>query len=246
MDNLVSSTIKTICIVQARLTSSRLPNKVLKPLGNDNKTILEHVYNRLLLSKSIDKIVFAIPDTENNDLLFNFLQEKGISVFRGNENHVLNRYYECAKKYSPQIIVRATCDNPLVDWALTDDAIGLLINKSFDYVNMKGFPLGTGSEVFTWESIRVANSNATNNLEKEHVTPFFYNNPDIFNIGTLQNIFNQTNMYRLTIDTIEDYELMKIIYDELYNGIPIRNKDVLELLSNHSELLKINDMVKQK
>lgn len=243
---MVNSTMKTICIVQARLTSSRLPNKVLKPLGYDDKTILEHVYSRLLLSKNIDEIIFAIPETESNDFLSCFLRQKGIPVFCGSENNVLSRYYDCARRFLPQIIVRATCDNPLVDWELTDLAIQLLMDNSFDYVNMRGFPLGTGTEVFTWESLQIAYNNAKEGWEKEHVTPFIYKNPDMFNLGTLQNESNQTDMYRLTVDTAEDYELMKVIYDKLYNGLPVFNKSVLEFLNNSPELLNINDMIKQK
>lgn len=238
--------VKTICIAQARLTSSRLPNKVLNPLGYGGKTMLEHIYERLLLSKYIDKIVFAIPDTENNDCLFDFLQQKKIPTFRGSEDNVLSRYYECAKKYAPQIIVRATCDNPLVDWNLTDMAIQMLVDKPCDYVNMKGFPLGTGTEVFSWNSLQVAHSKANDNSDKEHVTSFFYKNPELFNISTLQNDVEQTNMYRLTVDAAEDYELMKIIYNELYNGYPISNKSVSDFLSNHPELSSINSMVEQK
>jgi spore coat polysaccharide biosynthesis protein SpsF len=242
---MVSLNIKTICIIQARITSSRLPNKVLQPLGNGDKTILEHVYERLLLSNEIDKIVFAIPDTNTNDSLFDFLQKRGISVFRGDENNVLLRYYECAKQYSPQIIVRATCDNPLVDWQSTDKAIRLLIDKKYDYVNMKGFPLGTGVEVFTWEALSTAYNQVCDCLWKEHVTPFFYKNPDIFNLGSLYNTTNQTDMYRLTVDTKEDYELIKIIYDELYDGLPIPIEIVISFLNKHPKLLTKNSIIKQ-
>ncbi|MDR0603975.1 MAG: glycosyltransferase family protein [Bacteroidales bacterium] len=238
--------VKAICIVQARLTSSRLPDKVLKLLGREGKTILEHVYDRLLLSTNLDKIIFAIPDTESNDYLFDFLQQKEIPTFRGSEDNVLSRYYECAKKYSPQIIVRATCDNPLVDWTLIDMAIQMFINNTCDYVNMKGYPLGTGTEVFSWKSLQIVYSKVEDKSDKEHVTPFFYKNPDIFSISTLQNVVYQTNKYRLTVDTEEDYELMKIIYNELYNGTPVFNKSVMDFLDKHPELLSINDMIEQK
>jgi len=243
---MVSLNIKTICIIQARLTSSRLPNKVLLPLGNGNKTILEHVYERLLLSNKIDKIVFAIPDTNVNDLLFEFLQKREIPVFRGDENNVLLRYYECAKQYSPQIIVRATCDNPLVDWQSTDKAIRLLIDKKYDYVGMKGFPLGTATEIFTWEALYTAYNQVSDCFWKEHVTPFFYKNPNIFNLGNLYNTSNQTDMYRLTVDTEEDYELMKIIYDELYDGSPIPIEIVTCFLDENPQLFTRNSMIKQR
>jgi spore coat polysaccharide biosynthesis protein SpsF len=215
-------------------------------LGDDNKTILEHVYDRLLLSKKIDKVVFAIPDTNKNDFLSYFLKEKEIPVFRGDENNVLSRYYECAKKYLPQIIVRATCDNPLVDWKLIDKAVQLLIDEQCDYVNTQGFPLGTGTEVFTWEALTLAYNNATEQSWQEHVTPFFYKNPDIINIATINNDANQTATYRLTIDTLEDYELMRVIYDELYDKSPISNEAVMDFLNKNSQLLCKNSKIVQR
>ncbi|MDR1584535.1 MAG: glycosyltransferase family protein [Prevotellaceae bacterium] len=239
-----SDSIENLCIVQARLTSSRLPNKVLKTLGS--RTIVEHVYDRLLLSHKIDRIVFAIPDTNENNSLFDFLLEKEIPVFRGDENNVLSRYYKCAKEYMPQRIIRATCDNPLVSWELIDRAVQLLIDKQYDYVGTHGFPLGTGTEVFTWDALTLAYCNTKNQLWKEHVTPFFYKNPDTINIATINNDVNQTDTCRLTIDTLEDYELMKIIYDELYDKSPISNDVVMDFLDKNPQLLNTNNLIIQR
>ena len=135
---------KVLCIVQARLTSSRLPDKVIMPLAG--KTIAEHVYERLSLSRHIDKVVFAIPTGERNDELERFLEERGIPSFRGSEDNVQERFIKCIRQYQPQIVVRATSDNPFVDWMQADCQIEGLTDC--DYVSSEGAPLGTGVEVF--------------------------------------------------------------------------------------------------
>ncbi len=216
------------------------------PLGANQGTVLEHIAARLSMSTLIDKIVFAIPDTQANDCLYDFLTTKNFSVYRGSENNVLKRYYECAKLYTPAIIVRATCDNPLMDWEHSDEAIKLLHEKSYDYVSMKGFPLGTASEVFTFSALEQAFENATELNEQEHVTPYLYQHPKQFRIGVLHNKCDQTDFCRLTVDTPEDYELMRIIYDKLYQGKPIVNTKVMELFAAEPQLLLLNKDVEQK
>src|SRR5574344_1323699 len=142
MDNMV----KTLCIIQSRLTSTRLPNKVLMLLGQSQKTIVEHVYERLSLAKNIDKIVFAIPDTTANDKLALFLTKKNYEFYRGSEENVLSRFYNCAIKYGSETIVRATCDNPFVDWILADKMIDSM--GKAEYKTRTPAPSRTGAVVF--------------------------------------------------------------------------------------------------
>jgi spore coat polysaccharide biosynthesis protein SpsF len=137
MDNMIN----VLCVIQARLTSSRLPNKVLLKLGNTKLSLLEHVYTRVKLVKKIDKIVFAIPNAILNDKLADFLSEKQIDYFRGNENNVLSRFYECASLYSPKFIVRATCDNPCIDWELADRLMVLKIMIIYVVQELRLVPL---------------------------------------------------------------------------------------------------------
>lgn len=242
---MVKNSIRVLCIVQARLTSTRLPDKVLMPLGSDSLSILEHIYNRLSLSSKIDQIVFAIPDATSNDKLFDFLSKKNIPLFRGDENDVLSRFYFCAKQYPSAIIVRATCDNPLVDWQIADDAISLLKESKADYILTKGFPLGASVEIMTFEALEKAYKYAIKDTEREHVTPYIYFNPDKFAINTLSNKVNQSD-YRFTVDTREDYNFMRNVYDVLYKGTPLPNNEVIEFLEKNPEIRAINSMVKQK
>lgn len=230
--------VKVLCIVQARLTSSRLPNKVLMTLGDSGLTILEHVNLRLKQTKYIDKVVFAIPDSSLNDKLAEFMDEKGIEYTRGSEDDVLDRFYQCTKGYNPEIVVRATCDNPFVDWTLCDTLIEKL--GEYDYIGCKDTPLGTSLEVFTMESLEKAYQFATTEPEKEHVTPYI--------IQKMNSTFIPFNglRYRLTVDEENDLKLTNILYNELYHGQPIPNTDIYHYLSNHPEVAMINQKVHQK
>lgn len=234
MDNMVN----TLCVVQARLTSSRLPNKVLMTLGDSNLSILEHVNQRLNMSKHIDKVVFAIPDSQMNDPLAFFMDGKGIEYTRGSEDNVLERFYQCAIKYNPKIVIRATCDNPFVDWKLADY---LLDNfKDVDYVCCKDAPLGTSVEVFTFESLKNAYLSATSIPEKEHVTPYIIHNMKVAYLP-----FNGLT-YRLTVDEEKDFFVANTLYYELYKGTPIPNETLYEYLLSHQDLARYNREVHQK
>ncbi len=251
MDHMV----KVLCIVQARLTSSRLPDKVVMPLGKDmsagtvsddhaGKTIAEHVYARLSLSKHIDKVVFAIPVGACNDALERFLNEKGIPCFRGSEDNVLERFHDCIKVYQPEIVVRATSDNPFVDWKQADRQIEAL--PGYDYVSTTGCPLGTGVEVFYAKGLEEAYQQASSDREREHVTPYLYLHPELFKVRRIPYRLTLNGDYRLTVDTDRDYEVAGRIYEALYDGYPIPNERIYQYLDAHPEVSRLNADVEQK
>lgn len=230
--------VNTLCVVQARLTSSRLPNKVLMTLGESNLSILEHVYLRLNKSRYIDKVVFAIPDSSMNNPLAEFMDCKDIPYTRGSEDDVLDRFYQCAIQYAPQVVVRATCDNPFVDWELGDKLIESLGNN--DYVGCKDTPLGTSLEVFTMSSLEKAHTKATAEPEHEHVTPYI--------IQKMKSVMIPYNglSYRLTVDEERDFYVADTLYKALYKGEPIPNNVIYDYLSIHKELADYNREVHQK
>lgn len=230
--------VKTLCVVQARLTSSRLPNKVLMTLGESNLSILEHVYQRLNKSRYIDKVVFAIPDSAMNNPLAEFMNGKNIPYNRGSEDDVLDRFYQCAKQYNPKVVVRATCDNPFVDWALGDKLIENLGDN--DYVGCKDTPLGTSLEVFTMPSLEEAHNKATTEPEHEHVTPYI-----IQKMKSAMIPYNGLS-YRLTVDEERDFYVADTLYKALYKGEPIPNSVVYDYLLIHKELADYNREVHQK
>lgn len=232
--------VNTLCIVQARLTSSRLPEKVLMELGGTGLSILEHVNIRLNKVVKIDRVVFAIPDTPLNDGLADFLEKKKIEYYRGNEDDVLGRFYHCAAKYSPKLIVRGTCDNPCVDWHLADEMIENLGDA--DYMYCEETPLGTSVEVFTEDALVEAYHQAKAPEEREHVCPYIIRDAKFV---CKQYPYNKLG-YRLTVDEEADFVLMNEIYAKLYKGVPLENQEIYDYLREHQELARINEKVKQK
>ena len=236
--------VKTLCIVQARLTSSRLPDKVVMPLGKAGKTIAEHVYERLSRSEKIDKVVFAIPTGERNDELEQFLTARGIPCFRGSEDNVQERFIGCIRQYQPEIVVRATSDNPFVDWQQADRQIEGL--HDCDYVSVEGAPLGTGVEVFYADGLEEAYRLASSDREREHVTPYLYTHPERFTVKRVPYRLTLDDTYRLTVDTDDDYRLAQQVYDALYDGSPIANERVYDWLAAHPAVSHLNAAVEQK
>lgn len=236
--------VNTLCIVQARLTSTRLPNKVLTELGGTGLTLLEHTYKRFQAVPSIDQTVFAIPDTTANDSLAAFLEDKDIPFFRGDENNVLERFFKCAKHYEPQVIVRATCDNPCVDYEEADRLIRSL--DGYDYAVTTNAPLGTAVEVFLSEALYKTYREAESDVEKEHVTPYIYRNENLFRVLRLPYSNIPSLKLRLTVDTEQDMSLMNKVFSYLYHGSVFPNKYVYDYLINNPQLLEINAEVQQK
>lgn len=234
----------TLCIVQARLTSSRLPDKVIMPLGKAGKTIAEHVYERLSQSRMIDKVVFAIPTGERNDELEQFLTARDIPCYRGSEENVQERFIGCIRTYQPEIVVRATSDNPFVDWVQTDCQIEGL--HDCDYVSSEGAPLGTGVEVFYAEGLEEAYRLVSSDREREHVTPYLYTHPEQFKVKHVPYHLPLKQSYRLTVDTDHDYALAQRVYNALYDGAPIPNEHIYAWLETHPEVSGLNADVEQK
>lgn len=205
-------------IIQARMTSTRLPCKVLMDI--EGKPMLWHVINRLKFSEKLNDIILAIPDTKENDILEKFAKDNKIKYFRGSEEDVLSRYYETAKKFKCDVIVRITSDCPLIDPKIVDFVIGKHLGSDADYTSntlKRTFPRGLDVEVFNFKVLERAHKEVTESYQREHVTPYIYKHPEIFK---LQNIeakgkLRRPNL-RLTVDTKEDLQLIREIYKHLY------------------------------
>ncbi len=238
--------VRVLCVVQARLTSTRLPNKVLNKLAGSGKTVLEHVYNRLLEAKLIDKIIFAIPDTPLNDSLEQFLKESGLPYYRGSEDDVLERIFLAAEPYSPEIVVRATCDNPCVDWVMADKMINNF--DGYDYSYPSNAPLGVGVELVSFKALKSAYNEATKKSDREHVCPFIYEHPDRFVVKRDKYIYDEkiVSQARLTMDEESDYILMNKIYEDLFKGKEIPNQAIYDYLKKNPDIVSININVHQK
>ncbi|MCB2293977.1 glycosyltransferase family protein [Clostridium algoriphilum] len=240
---------KVVCIMQARVGSTRLPRKVLKKICG--KTILEHDIDRLRLVKNIDEIIIATTVEDRDIEIVKEAERLGVNYFRGSENDVLSRYYLAAKANNAEIVVRVTSDCPLLDSKVTENTISYLIDNldKYNYVSNTleaTFPRGLDVEAFTFASLERAYNEAKLTREREHVTPYIYTNKDQFRLGCYKNKIDYSN-YRWTLDTKEDFELISIIYDRLYKTNPNFNmEDIIKLLVAEPELTKINENIIQK
>ena len=227
------------CIIQARMGSSRLPGKVLMN-SNNGMPLLYHVINQLRHCSKVKNLVIATTTNQEDDEIEKFANNNTVNVFRGSEKDVLDRYFQCAKKYSFSTIVRITSDCPLIDPQIVDKVIKQFFSGNYDYATntlIRTFPIGTDVEVFSFSVLETAWKNAQLPSEREHVTPYLRNKGNFKTI----NVENDTNIsnLRLTVDRIEDFELIK----EILNNIsinPIHLEDILELFSRKPELIEIN------
>ena len=229
-----------LAILQARYSSSRLPMKVLKPILN--KPMLLHQVERLRHSTLIDKIVVATSIDCSDDIIEKMCLDNKIEIFRGDLDDVLDRFYQCAKLYSPEYIVRLTGDCPLADWQVIDEMIQYCLEGNYDYVNTSlNFPDGLDAEVLTLNALAEAKSNASLPSELEHVTQYIINKPERFNNRVFE--FNQDLSHlRWTVDEPEDFILVEKIYKALYKENPcFLTNDILNLLQERPDLANIND-----
>ncbi len=227
-------------ILQARIGSTRFPGKVMKLINSE--PLIFHVINQVSYSKYAKNIVIATTKNKEDDIIEEYTSKNKIRIFRGSELDCLDRYYECAKLYGFKIIVRITCDNPLIDPTLIDDAIDVFVNNQYDYVTNckpRTYPQGTEVEVFSFSALENAWKNSKKPSEKEHVTPYFYNNQDKFQIFNIEND-SDLSRYRWTVDGEKDLEFVKIIYSKIKKS-PILMKDILQLLIDEPNLIKINE-----
>ena len=229
------------CIIQARMGSTRLPGKTMEKITKD-KRVIDFVVEQLKFSKIIEKIIVAIPDSIEDDVTYNHLLSKKIQTYRGSLKNVLDRYYQCAKNISSSVIVRVTADCPLIDPEIVDKVIMKFIKNKFDYVSNthpRTFPYGTETEVFSFNALEKAWNETRNDFDREHVTPYFYKNPNKFSIGNVIQEKDQSN-YRWTIDYNEDLELVKYIANNIIKK-PILTNDIINLIIKNPNLLKINE-----
>ena len=229
-----------LAILQARLSSARLPGKVLKPVLG--KPMLLHQIERLQHSKMIDKLVVATSVDGSDDAIEQMCFDNKIEVFRGDLNNVLDRFYQCAKLYSPKYIVRLTGDCPLTDWKTIDRVIQNCLEGGFDYIKTsEKFPDGLDVGIMTASALKIAWKNAKMPSEMEHVTQYIGKNPNQFKNGEY-DCDQDLSHHRWTVDEPEDFILVKNIYKALYQKNPLfLTNDILNLLQEQPNLTMINN-----
>ena len=239
---------KIVAIIQARVGSTRLPGKVLLDLKG--KTVLYHVVDRVKKSKYIDEVIVATTDLGQDDKIVDECNKIGCKCFRGSESDVLSRYYLCAKENDADIIIRITSDCPLIDPLVIDEILDFYLKNNYKLVTNAGdihnrtYPRGLDTEIFDFDTLENAYKNANKDYQKEHVTPYIYENEK--DIYYYKNDIDYSK-YRLTLDTKEDFELIKRIYDLVY--IDSQNfylDDIVKILLKQPDLEQINKHIKQK
>ncbi|WP_271808464.1 glycosyltransferase family protein [Clostridium beijerinckii] len=240
---------KVVCIMQARVGSSRLPGKVLKEICG--RTVLEHDINRLKLVSNIDEIVIATTVEEQDDEIVKESNRLGVKCFRGSENDVLSRYYFAAKENNADVIVRVTSDCPCLDYNILNDMIKLFLQRSndIDYINNtmdRTYPRGYDSEIFTFNILENAFNNAKRDYEREHVTPYMYDLNNKFRLMSYKNSSDYSR-YRVTLDTPEDLKVITAIYESLFKKNEyFLLEDVIEFLDKNPQIANINEKIEQK
>jgi len=234
--------VKVVAIIQARMSSSRLPGKVLMPLAN--KPVLAHIVERLSYCKMIEKIVVATTDEVSDDLVADYCANNNIDCYRGSLEDVLDRYYQTAKIHHADPIVRITGDCPVIDPVVVDAVITGYLSGEYDCYGLGGeFPDGLDCTVFSFSAIEKAWKEAKLQSEREHVGPYIENNPNLFKNGALE-LFQGLTQHRWTLDEPNDYKLLSKIFDELYRpDTPFLTHEILQFIQNNPELSVINSKI---
>jgi spore coat polysaccharide biosynthesis protein SpsF (cytidylyltransferase family) len=242
---------KVVAIIQARMSSSRLPGKVLKKIVGE--PVLWHVINRLKEAKLVDAILVATTSNALDKPLINLMHSIGIQSYAGSEQDVLDRYYQASKISRADVVVRITSDCPLLDPKVVDTVISYFLNNDFDYASntcggfnsgcKETYPDGLDTEVFSFAALENAWKNAVLQSEREHVTAFIWKNPAIFKIGHVVYPKDLSKM-RWTVDYEQDFLFVSEIYNRLSKkGLTFGMDDILSLLETHPELTNINSNI---
>jgi spore coat polysaccharide biosynthesis protein SpsF len=236
----------TVAIIQARMGSSRLPGKVLKDLGGE--TVLGRVVRRLQRSRHISKIVVATTTGPADEVIVAECDRLEVLCFRGSEHDVLDRYYQAAHEKAAEAVVRVTSDCPLIDAKLVDETVEVFRNRHADYASNvfpRTYPRGLDTEVFSFDALDRAWREAREAHQREHVTPYLYEHPQIFKLASLSGAADYSR-YRWTLDTREDLELLRAIYSRFHGRDDFSWQEVLRLMEREPELAELNSQVLQK
>ena len=240
-----------LAILQARMSSTRLPNKVLKEVNG--KPLLQYECERILKSNKVDKLIIATSNDNEDDLIKKFGDRNKIEVFRGSLDDVLSRYYQCAKEFKDRKnienlnVIRVTGDCPLIDPQVIDEVILSFEETKSDYASntlIPTYPDGMDIEVFSFDALETAYQNAIFKSDREHVT-LYIKNSDIFKKFNSKSK-NDFSHLRLTVDEQNDFNLIENILENLY---PVNSSftylEVIAYMTKYPNLLFLNSNIKR-
>jgi spore coat polysaccharide biosynthesis protein SpsF len=240
---------RNVLIVQARMTSTRLPGKVLKPVLG--KPLLAYQVERLRRVEHADAIVLATTTNDDDQVLVDFARAHELACYRGSDEDVLSRYHGAAMEAGADVVIRVTSDCPLIDPAVIDEVIAAFTRAQpdCDYVSnalRRTYPRGMDCEVFSQKALDIAHTEAIELADREHVTPFIYRHPARFALRSVEYASDQSD-HRWTVDTVQDFDLVSRMLEHLYPRHPsFTLEDCLDLLAKHPDWARINANVQQK
>lgn len=226
--------------------STRLPGKVLIDLGGES--VLARVVRRLRRADLMDEIVVATTALAADNAIVSECARFSVPVFRGQENDVLDRYYQAAHWINADAIVRITSDCPLIDAEITDNTIRAFISCKPDYASnalQRTYPRGLDTEVISCDALTRVWQEARFSYQRAHVTPYIYENPDRFRIVTVRSDADYSDL-RWTLDTPEDLTFIRAVYERMDNDDSFSWRDVLSVLEQEPQLAELNRQVRQK
>jgi spore coat polysaccharide biosynthesis protein SpsF len=256
----INMSVSAIAIIQARMASSRLPGKVLLDIGG--QPMLSRVVVRAQRARSVAQVVVATTTDPSDDPVERLCRERSYPCYRGSAQDVLDRYYQAARLHAAEIVVRITADCPAIDPGLVDEAVTALLGQVspsgqqratvYDFVANRlpppwgrTYPIGLDVEACTFAGLETAWKEAHLPHQREHVMPFFYENPERFRICLL-NHDTDLSAYRWTVDTAEDLELMRQVYSRFDGRDDFSWLEVLALFEREPGLAQINAQVQHK
>jgi spore coat polysaccharide biosynthesis protein SpsF len=238
---------KTIVIIQARMGSSRLPGKVLLPLGDS--CVLDYAVSRCRLIHGVTEVVVATSTLPADDRISEWCMSRGVRFFRGSEEDVLTRYYECARHYEPDYVIRVTSDCPFVDYDFGGAMLQAMMDSPSDIVVLDGslIPRGLTMEVISFGALKQAYERGTEPRHREHVTTYIYEYADRFSKTVIEVPEHlRYPKLRITLDTEEDYALCKAVADVFAGNREVPSGEVVEYLLLHPEVAVLNAHIQQK
>lgn len=237
---------KTVLIIQARMGSSRLPGKVLKPLGNS--VVLDYVVSRCVSIAQVDRVIVATSSLLQDEPIRRWCTDHDIEWFQGSEDDVLSRFYECAKPHSPDYVVRVTADCPFVDIDLAENMISAARENPADIVRINGeLPRGIAVEVVSFSALEYMHRYAHEPRHREHVTYYAYEHSEDFRQTFVHAPDSMRHpQLRITLDTEEDCSLCEAIADRFEGDKLVSSRQVVDFLLQHPEVAALNAHVQQK
>ena len=236
------------CTIEARMNSSRLPGKVMKKVNG--KSMLEYMVSRVKKVPNINKIVIATSINSEDDAIVQEANNLGVAIYRGSENDVMSRVLCAAEENKFDEFVALTGDCPLIDPKIISEVIYEFIHNNFDYISnaiVRSYPDGMDVQVLNFRSLKLSSEMTQEQLHREHVTLHIYKNPDIFRV---KNITANLELFwpelGLTLDQIEDFELIKNIIENFAPRIDFSCLEIIDYLKINLNLVKINSSVKRK